>query len=488
MLASPRLRPLALLCALGALAVAAAQAPACHTYSSKGLLKPATERLHDVILVPDAVVVGDASVTLDLSHRRIGALEISLTAQPLSTPAPLEGVGRTILLKAKGLGRLGNDMYQTTFSDRAPASFPPAASSAPFTGTFRPTQRFSFLLDGDSTTAGAGGSQGAWLLSVADVAPNATRRDIVLNGWTLVLCERTAAPAASPAPASPAPAVTAMSGPAADAILPPVFDQQHLPEVPSAITAMGGPTESSPAPQAVTLPPVAAAGGPAASSPAAQQQAQPQQQPPQAQPQQPVTIFGWKVINTAVNVTALPASTDAAAPTAPATPLPLPAFGSLKQQINAMLQQRFGALCADPSCTAEKQRLWRAAIVAMFVKSAADAHSVVHEDVAAWLGKLQDWLPGDQPIMARIQQWMLDHKGEFQQLTDWIRSNGLNLHLPSLGDLASNPLVERVREAMDNMAQDAQQRRENAEQFMADLQGDNIKEAVQQIAELFSRM
>eukprot|EP00887_Chlorella_sp_A99_P002230 scaffold10.g2230.t1 len=478
MLASPRLRPLALLCALGALAVAAAQAPACHTYSSKGLLKPATERLHDVILVPDAVVVGDAS--------------ISLTAQPLSTPAPLEGVGRTILLKAKGLGRLGNDMYQTTFSDRAPASFPPAASSAPFTGTFRPTQRFSFLLDGDSTTAGAGGSQGAWLLSVADVAPNATRRDIVLNGWTLVLCERTAAPAASPAPASPAPAVTAMSGPAADAILPPVFDQQHLPEVPSAITAMGGPTESSPAPQAVTLPPVAAAGGPAASSPAAQQQAQPQQQPPQAQPQQPVTIFGWKVINTAVNVTALPASTDAAAPTAPATPLPLPAFGSLKQQINAMLQQRFGAhswrAVRRPQLHGREAATVARGHVAMFVKSAADAHSVVHEDVAAWLGKLQDWLPGDQPIMARIQQWMLDHKDEFQQLTDWIRSNGLNLHLPSLGDLASNPLVERVREAMDNMAQDAQQRRENAEQFMADLQGDNIKEAVQQIAELFSRM
>ena len=49
--------------------------------------------------------------------------------------------------------------------------------AAPFRGTFKPTQRLSFLYDDaapDRIVAGAGGSQGDWVLRVDDVAPNAT--------------------------------------------------------------------------------------------------------------------------------------------------------------------------------------------------------------------------------------------------------------------------------------------------------------------------
>ena len=56
-------------------------------------------------------------------------LQISLTALPLTAPTPTDGAGRTILLKARGLGRRGHDLYQTTFSDYATSSFPATAVS-----------------------------------------------------------------------------------------------------------------------------------------------------------------------------------------------------------------------------------------------------------------------------------------------------------------------------------------------------------------------
>lgn len=44
-------------------------------------------------------------------------------------------------------------------------------------GTYKPSQRISFLYDTadlGNTVAGSGGSQGAWVLRVVDIAPNAT--------------------------------------------------------------------------------------------------------------------------------------------------------------------------------------------------------------------------------------------------------------------------------------------------------------------------
>jgi len=49
--------------------------------------------------------------------------------------------------------------------------------SAPFRGSFVPTQRLSFLYDDatpDTLVAAAGGIQGDWVLTINDVAPNAT--------------------------------------------------------------------------------------------------------------------------------------------------------------------------------------------------------------------------------------------------------------------------------------------------------------------------
>lgn len=52
------------------------QDPVCHSYISKGLIQPGTGSLHDVIIVTDAFVVGDVTVSLDVSHPRVGALEV----------------------------------------------------------------------------------------------------------------------------------------------------------------------------------------------------------------------------------------------------------------------------------------------------------------------------------------------------------------------------------------------------------------------------
>lgn len=49
--------------------------------------------------------------------------------------------------------------------------------ASPFRGVFKPTQRLSFLYDDatpDKIVAGAGGSQGDWVLRIDDVAPNTT--------------------------------------------------------------------------------------------------------------------------------------------------------------------------------------------------------------------------------------------------------------------------------------------------------------------------
>jgi hypothetical protein len=49
--------------------------------------------------------------------------------------------------------------------------------ASPFRGSFKPTQRLSFLYDvatASSVAAGAGGSQGNWVLRIDDVAPNVT--------------------------------------------------------------------------------------------------------------------------------------------------------------------------------------------------------------------------------------------------------------------------------------------------------------------------
>ena len=76
----------------------------------------------------DGFPVGEISVTLDVSHRRIGALVVSLSAQP-PTWAGSDVATRRVVLKERGLGRLGDNMYMTTFSDASQDAFPVAAVS-----------------------------------------------------------------------------------------------------------------------------------------------------------------------------------------------------------------------------------------------------------------------------------------------------------------------------------------------------------------------
>ena len=83
--------------------------PACHTYTSAGLITPAVGSLQDVIVVQDAFPVGAApTVAMDVSHPRIGALKISLSAQPFSTSSAQLGTAvTTLVLKSRGQGRCG---------------------------------------------------------------------------------------------------------------------------------------------------------------------------------------------------------------------------------------------------------------------------------------------------------------------------------------------------------------------------------------------
>lgn len=49
-------------------------------------------------------------------------------------------------------------------------------SAAPYSSVFRPAQSFMPLVAGNSTKAGAGGSQGVWTLTVTDKGDGDTSR------------------------------------------------------------------------------------------------------------------------------------------------------------------------------------------------------------------------------------------------------------------------------------------------------------------------
>lgn len=89
---------------------------------------PQVVSLNDTITVPDAFPLSDVEVTLDVSHRRVGALVVSLTAYP-PADAGAGAASRQIVLKERGLGQMGDNMYMTTFADEANNSFPVNAVS-----------------------------------------------------------------------------------------------------------------------------------------------------------------------------------------------------------------------------------------------------------------------------------------------------------------------------------------------------------------------
>ncbi|EFN53847.1 hypothetical protein CHLNCDRAFT_135933 [Chlorella variabilis] len=370
-------RRAAVLLLLAAAAVAhGAAAPGCRTYTSKGLIQPAIGSLQDVVV--DAFVAQDASATLDVSHRRI-----TLTAAPFSNAAGALAAHPTIILKSQGLGRKGHNLYRTTFADAAQLSFPLEASFAPFTGTFRPVQKLAFLVDGELPVAGSGGSQGLWTLTVADVAPNNTLRDIALNGWTLQLCDavqESPAPTPSPSP-SPAPAVvpTPTASPPAPAVV-----------------SYSGPTDSGSSAGPTTGTGTGTTGTGAAG---------------------PSNILGWQVVYRGVPPAPLQPGSGAPAPVpSPAWP---PAVGTdgtgaldqllAQRPLLTLLQNQIAALASgiggtcDPTCQQAKQSIR--------------------------LGELQTWLEAHADDTHRLGAWLHDHLR-----LPTIMVDGQPLQLPAIGD------------------------------------------------------
>lgn len=94
----------------------------CKQYFSKGKQNAEISYLEDAIAVEDAFQVNDVRMTIDLTHKRVGALVVSLTAQPFA--GSQSGVHRVVMLKERGSGQLGTNMYMTTFSDSASKDFP----------------------------------------------------------------------------------------------------------------------------------------------------------------------------------------------------------------------------------------------------------------------------------------------------------------------------------------------------------------------------
>ncbi|KAI3431273.1 hypothetical protein D9Q98_004334 [Chlorella vulgaris] len=394
-------RRAALLLVLAATVHAASAAVGCRSYTSKGLIQPAIGSLQDSVVVQDAFDVKEMSVTLDVGHRRIGALKITLGASPFSNAAGAGAVHPTIILKSQGLGRKGHNLYRTTFSDTAALAFPLDPSGAPFTGSFRPVQKLEFLADGQGTVAGSGGSQGMWTLAVADVAPNNTLREIALNGWTLVLCDDVQQQQQAVPSPPPAPLVQQYSGPPA----------ASNPSTPSSLAG-------------------------------------------------PSSILGWQVVYKGAPPS--PSQPGAAPQPAPVWP---PAGGSpldgmaqplkdllAQKPLLTMLQGQIHAIAAgiggtcDATCTQAKQNMWRAAVFGLYMRSVAEKHGVDRLDWATWVQHVRDWLPGENSKLGELQSWLEAHADDASRLGTWLHDHlrlptimvdGQPLQLPAIGNGAA---------------------------------------------------
>ncbi len=322
----------------------------------------------DTISVADAFALGDVVVTLDVGHRRVGALVATLTGRQAG-PSPQ---ARMVVLKSRGLGSLGSDLKMTSFADGATADFPEAAERAPFTGTFRPAQRLSFLAEAPysgsgfaETQAGAGGSRGDWVLHLNDVSPGAADRPIALNGWMLRLCPRTP-DVAVPAPVAP------------------------VQPVPLASPSPSQWTQGSPAP-APAPPPVDAFSDAGTA----------------AVPRRIGSVFGWPV-----TMEAAPSGYVAPAFAQGATPGGMPAYAtglggaggllakasSFGANFDAYLSGRFGEQCADARCSNVKAKFWRAAAAVAYARAVKSGKV----EPGALVERIIALVPGADGLKSRI--------------------------------------------------------------------------------------
>lgn len=105
----------------------------------------------------------DVNVTLNIAHPNDADLAVTLISPS----------GKRVKLFSN-VGGTGDNFSNTTFDDQATATI--GSGSAPFTGTFRPTELLS-TFNGDDPN-------GIWLLEITD---SVTGNQGTLNGWTLNL-------------------------------------------------------------------------------------------------------------------------------------------------------------------------------------------------------------------------------------------------------------------------------------------------------------
>jgi subtilisin-like proprotein convertase family protein len=389
--------------------------------------------------VEDSFLVGDASISLDVSHRRIGGLEVRIIAAPDATNIT---ESRSVLLKEQGLGRLGANMYVTSFNDRADLAFPSEAEVAPFTGSYRPTQRLSFLWDdATSTVAGKGGSKGAWMLNIHDIAPNSNLRSIALNGWTLVLCELAMpgqeaprAPLYANPPGKGCIGSTTTMPPMHTTVIPPTTPEEGIAPVPTtlAVTAMDGPSTTAydPTPKAPLGGLLGWNFGWNGNNAATAASTTTLAGSPTPEVQQP--IGGSRYFQNQINTAA---STSTSATATPTTPIAIPPNNG------NILSQYYGNYCTDASCSNIKTGIMRTIILSMLVKNVKEP-GALFDKVKSMLPKLKI----DKKTVKQLNTWV-EEQGK------WLKDHRVELLKAAvlIGDKMSNMMAGGGGDGMDGL-------------------------------------
>ncbi len=112
------------------------------------------------LTVPDSFVITDLNVRLNVTHERVGDINVSLTSPS----------GTTVLLVPAGLA--GANLSGTALDDQA--ATPIVAGTAPYSGRFIPA--------GALAAFNGPGSEGVWTLAVSDTVIG---RVGILGGWSL---------------------------------------------------------------------------------------------------------------------------------------------------------------------------------------------------------------------------------------------------------------------------------------------------------------
>ena len=135
------------------------------------------------IRVLDEFELSDVKVAVNATAPRVGALKMVLTSNSRGREP------RSVILKGKGRGSSGKNLYNTVFVDEG-SEFPAEPEQAPYTGVFAPQYgAMKKFTKGTGVKASAGGSAGIWSLSIEDVMEKgAGKRVSSIDDWELVLC------------------------------------------------------------------------------------------------------------------------------------------------------------------------------------------------------------------------------------------------------------------------------------------------------------